>query len=230
MGEARHHMDGLATTEIDYGLISPNPWNPNKQSDRAFQAEVESISTHGFIDPILIRKLGKGYQIIDGEHRWRAFGQVVTEGVAAAGNLQRLIASNVIPAIVLDVTEAEAKKLTIIMNETRGAANVTDLSYLLADLLPHYGAELITGLPYTPEQLSGYLALTEFDTSDYEMPADSAAFDHKPTPFTVTAILDESAEEDWRDLSSELADLPSDSKLRAGRIITHLLTFRKAQK
>jgi ParB/RepB/Spo0J family partition protein len=53
--------------------LIPNPWNPNKMSELEFQelvAEVKHIKT--IAKPIVVRRVGDMYQIVDGEHNWRA--------------------------------------------------------------------------------------------------------------------------------------------------------------
>lgn len=65
--------------------IVPNPWNPNQMSDGAFEeyvAEVERL--HGLPKSVIVRPLGDKYQVVDGEHAWRAakelgFGEVPCE-------------------------------------------------------------------------------------------------------------------------------------------------------
>ncbi len=59
---------------IDLSYIKPNPFQPREKFDDTSLAELkESISTHGIIQPIAVRKLNdKNYQIISGERRWRA--------------------------------------------------------------------------------------------------------------------------------------------------------------
>ena len=53
-------------------LILPNPWNPNRMTTEMYAKALESISEFGMIDPLLCREMGDHYQIIDGEHRYRA--------------------------------------------------------------------------------------------------------------------------------------------------------------
>jgi ParB family chromosome partitioning protein len=59
--------------EIGVGTISPNPyqaravWNEQELADRA-----KSIKANGVIQPIIVRRVGPGYQLIAGERRFRA--------------------------------------------------------------------------------------------------------------------------------------------------------------
>lgn len=205
--------------------VQPNPWNPNKQSDRQFEAEVESICSNGFVMPILVRKEGKGWQIIDGEHRKHALDLIVNQNLEGVGNVPDLVASKLIPALVLDVDEKYAKRLTIIMNETRGRADLASLGLLLSELSSEFGQDLITGLPYTPSQLDEMMEIAKFDWSELDLPAgDDDLTNDTEERFKVTALLDIETEQAWKSALAARKDaLPSDPKEAAGALITHLL-------
>ncbi|RKH38854.1 ParB/RepB/Spo0J family partition protein [Corallococcus sicarius] len=68
----------------------------------------ESIKAQGLLQPILVRKDGDGYRIIAGERRWRA---------SQAAGLKD------IPAIVREVTEAQAFELALVENLQRADLN-----------------------------------------------------------------------------------------------------------
>jgi len=59
---------------VDIDKVYPNPKNPNVMTDNMFEALVDDIDKNGLIGSILVRKhpMKKGYEIIDGEHRWKA--------------------------------------------------------------------------------------------------------------------------------------------------------------
>lgn len=53
--------------------INPNPYQPRNSFDNEKLAElVESIKSHGIIQPIVVRKMAGRYEIVSGERRWRA--------------------------------------------------------------------------------------------------------------------------------------------------------------
>lgn len=163
---------GLEVVTVPVDRLHPNPWNPNVQDDRTYQAERESIRTFGFIDPVTARshptkgrKLvgldGTGWsdtdwQTIDGEHRWRAAKDEGYTDIAVISLGQ--------------LGDVAARKLTIILNETRGEADVAKLGALLADLqkeVPDVG-ELLTGLPFTGAELENLVGLGEVDWDQFE--------------------------------------------------------------
>ena len=66
-------MDEAASQELALALIDPNPFQPRVTMDPAGLEELrDSISNHGVLQPIVVRKMGGRYQIVSGERRWRA--------------------------------------------------------------------------------------------------------------------------------------------------------------
>lgn len=109
-----------------------NPFQPRKLfDDEAITELAQSISEHGIIQPIVVRKKGKKYEIVVGERRFRA---------AKLANLEE------IPAIVKDLTEEQMMELAILENLQR------------EDLTPIEEAEayesLIEKLNFTQEELA----------------------------------------------------------------------------
>jgi len=53
--------------------IKPNSWNPNEMTDDQFSELVAEVQHLGKVPkPIVLRKNGKGFEIVDGEHTYRA--------------------------------------------------------------------------------------------------------------------------------------------------------------
>lgn len=65
-------VGSIATIAID--RIEANPWNPRSSfEEEALEELKDSIQTHGIIQPLTVRKLGRDkYQLISGERRFRA--------------------------------------------------------------------------------------------------------------------------------------------------------------
>lgn len=82
---------------------------PRRSFDEAKLAELtESIKAQGVLQPVLVRKDGQGYKLIAGERRWRA---------AQAAGLKE------VPALVREVTEAQAFELALVENLQRADLN-----------------------------------------------------------------------------------------------------------
>lgn len=129
---------------IEVGILGINAWNPNRMTAAMYAKAVESIKLYGFVDPLTVRPIGSFYEIIDGEHRFKA---AVDLGYTE------------LPCTIINgLTDAQAKKLTIVMNELHGQADPGKLGDLLADILDMTGlAELKIALPYDDSVLAGYL-------------------------------------------------------------------------
>lgn len=59
--------------EIDTDLLRPNKYQPRTHVDEAGIDELaRSIKSNGIIQPIVVRQVESGYEIVAGERRWRA--------------------------------------------------------------------------------------------------------------------------------------------------------------
>jgi hypothetical protein len=139
----------------------PNPWNPNKQSDFIYEKEKNSISKFGFIEPVQVRDFiatqspwaGRKYQIINGEHRWKAVIDLKIDAIP-------IINLGIVP-------DSIAKQLTLILNETHGDPNPIKLAQLVQDLTKDIDFdELQQNLPFTPEAIEGLLKT--FEAPEYD--------------------------------------------------------------
>ena len=62
---------------VSVSLIVPNPVNPNRMTEEAFRAYVAEVRRLGRLPkPIVVRSKGKEFQIVDGEHGWKAAKEV----------------------------------------------------------------------------------------------------------------------------------------------------------
>ena len=94
---------------ININDIIPNENQPRVEfSEDGLNELSESIKIHGLIQPILLRQIKDGYEIIAGERRWRA---------AKLAGLQK------IPSIIKDLGEEESAKVALIENIQRENLN-----------------------------------------------------------------------------------------------------------
>jgi ParB/RepB/Spo0J family partition protein len=57
--------------------LKPNTYNPNRMTDEQFAEYVTEVRRLGRLPkPIVVRRSGEGYEIVDGEHGWRAANEV----------------------------------------------------------------------------------------------------------------------------------------------------------
>ena len=59
--------------DIELSQVTPGPKQPRQVFDEDALAELaESIKAEGVVQPIVVREVATGYEIIAGERRWRA--------------------------------------------------------------------------------------------------------------------------------------------------------------
>src|SRR5580765_2536180 len=62
-----------APVELPIISIIPNPNQPRKDfDDNSLRDLSDSLRHSGLLQPLVVRRLGEGYQLIVGERRWRA--------------------------------------------------------------------------------------------------------------------------------------------------------------
>jgi len=89
--------------------LQPNRYQPRKNFHDENQKQlVASIKNSGIIQPIIVRKVDKGYEIIAGERRWRA---------AQAAGLKD------VPIVIREATDMEAAEMSLIENIQREELN-----------------------------------------------------------------------------------------------------------
>lgn len=176
--DTAHVESTLEVEMIPVARITPNPFQPRSVFDaEAIQALAQSIERDGLVQPIVVRPNGaKGYQLISGERRLRAFQELSRAEVPAVirpmsdeesavaalqENLKREDLSD------FEVSEALGK-LRALKESESGALNITQLAelisvsrpaiyrYLAFNSLPE---EARTRLSDNPALLSGSTAL-----------------------------------------------------------------------
>ncbi|MEO2044819.1 MAG: ParB/RepB/Spo0J family partition protein [Nitrospinaceae bacterium] len=104
-----HEAEYPNSMELLIDEISPNRFQPRKYfDDEKLKELVTSISENGVIQPVVVQKLGSGYELLVGERRWRASKQL---------GLKK------IPAIIREVSDAQALEIAIIENIHRQDLN-----------------------------------------------------------------------------------------------------------
>lgn len=101
--------EGDDLQKLPINAIAPNPHQPRKYFESDSLRELAaSITQSGVLQPIVVRRLGEGYQLVIGERRWRA---------------AKLAGLDTIPAVVRDATDAECLELALIENLLREDLN-----------------------------------------------------------------------------------------------------------
>ena len=92
--------------------IIPNKFQPRRVFDQEALTELaQSITQYGILQPIVVRKVLNGYELVAGERRWRASQQ--------AGKQE-------IPAIIKEYTDGEMIEIALIENIQREDLNAIE--------------------------------------------------------------------------------------------------------
>ena len=95
--------------EININEIRSNPYQPRKTFDEESLKELaESIKEHGVVQPIIVKKSIKGYELVAGERRTKA---------------SKLAGLTTIPAIIRDFNDEEMMEIALIENIQRENLN-----------------------------------------------------------------------------------------------------------
>lgn len=109
-------LEESSIIQIPLDNLVPNKINPKSMTELQFKKLKKSIEQLGLLNPIIVRKLSETkYEIIDGEHRYKAFKEL--------GHIK--ILSNVIKA-----TDEDVKKI-ILTSTIKGNHNFSKMSNLV---------------------------------------------------------------------------------------------------
>lgn len=103
--EVENEVATNSVEEIALNLIKANPFQPRQHFDlEKLQELADSISQFGLLEPVILRRWGKTYQLVAGERRVRA---------------ARLAGLTEIPAILKDYADIEMMQVALIENLQR---------------------------------------------------------------------------------------------------------------
>lgn len=98
--------------EINLDEIRSNPYQPRKTfNEESLNELAESLKEHGLLQPIIVKKSIKGYELIAGERRTKA---------------ARIAGFKTIPAIIKDFDDTQMMELALVENIQRENLNPID--------------------------------------------------------------------------------------------------------
>ncbi len=117
---AEDHLELLPVESIQRGPYQPRThFEPD-----ALQQLADSIRVQGILQPVVVRRVGDGYELIAGERRWRA---------AQIAELQE------IPAIVKDMPDENVAAVALIENIQRENLNPLEQANAIHRLIEEFG-------------------------------------------------------------------------------------------
>ena len=115
--------EGLLLVDLDE--IRPNPLQPRRSFDQEKIEELAgSIRENGILQPLLVKKVREGFELIAGERRWRA---------AQKAGLGR------VPIIIKEVGDKSRLELSLIENIQREDLNVIEEADAYQKLIDEFG-------------------------------------------------------------------------------------------
>ncbi|BAH46913.1 MULTISPECIES: ParB/RepB/Spo0J family partition protein [Brevibacillus] len=124
--------EGEQVKEVSINEIRPNPYQPRKEFEQsAIEELAQSIKEHGIIQPLIVRKSIKGYELVAGERRLRA---------------AKLAGLKEVPVVVKAYTDQQLMEIALIENLQRENLNPLEEAEAYDKLISHHD--------YTQEQLA----------------------------------------------------------------------------
>ncbi|MNH81905.1 putative chromosome-partitioning protein ParB [compost metagenome] len=116
--------DDDKVVEIPLNQLRANPYQPRKTFDEeAIKDLAESIRQHGVIQPIIVRSVLKGYEIIAGERRFRA---------------SQYCGNTAVPAVVRSFTDQQVMEIALIENLQRENLNAMEIAVAYQGLMDQF--------------------------------------------------------------------------------------------
>lgn len=111
----------ITILQVEVANLRPNTWNTNSVGAQNFEKLKGSIEKLGFFKPILARELDGGvFEILGGEHRWRA---AMEQGIST------------VPVIsVGKINDLVAKQMSLVDNERYGEDDQVALQRLIEEI------------------------------------------------------------------------------------------------
>ena len=125
LGDDVMETESCGSLSLPISQVETCSSQPRKRfDDESLQELADSISQHGIIQPLTVRKLSSGYyQIIAGERRWRA---------------ARLAGLQEVPVIVIEADDRKAAELAMIENLQREDLNPMEEAAGFQSLIESY--------------------------------------------------------------------------------------------
>lgn len=134
--------------ELEVAKIHPSPFQPRKTFNRLDELAA-SIVAQGVQTPIKVRKNSEGHEIVFGERRWRA---------------SKLAKKTTIPALIVDMTDAEVMEAQLVENAQREDVNALEEGEHFKALTEKHGHTIETLIATTGKSRShiyGRMKLTQ---------------------------------------------------------------------
>lgn len=143
-------MDDKPTVLLPIDFLQPNPLQPRGViTPESLSELVDSIKTHGIIQPLVVAHTPAGYQIIAGERRWRA---------------SRLIGLKEVPVRIIETSPQGMLEMAIVENVQRTDLNPIDRANSFERLIKEFNlgnSDICIRIGKSPAYVSNTMRLLE---------------------------------------------------------------------
>ena len=119
--------ENKSATGLDYipvDLVDRSPYQPRQTiMEEGLTELADSIRSQGLIQPIVVRKTAKRYELIAGERRWRAAQKAGLEDI---------------PAVIKEVNDESAAAMALIENLQREDLNPIEEAFAISNLTKQF--------------------------------------------------------------------------------------------
>ena len=158
-----HASEQGSISELKIGALKPGPFQPRQDMDPKSLGEMaRTIAERGILQPILVRPIKSGHEIIAGERRWRA---------------AKLAGLRSVPVVVRELSDRDALLAALVENIQRRDLNALEQATAARRVVKEIGLSITDAarsLGMTRPALSNLLRLLELETSILKMLADSS--------------------------------------------------------
>jgi ParB-like chromosome segregation protein Spo0J len=145
---------------IDVDILKANDYNPNVVFNQELTLLKFSLITQGWIQPILVHQ--NTMTIIDGFHRY---------SLCKNDKDVRNMTGGLVPTVLMDISEAERKMLTIRINRAKGSHIAIKMADIIKSLINEHGLspkEVATGIGATKKEIDLLLMENVFKQKDIQ--------------------------------------------------------------
>jgi len=143
-------MEDQPVAHLPIDFLQPNPLQPRGViTPESLSELVDSIKTHGIIQPLVVAHTPAGYQIIAGERRWRA---------------SRLAGLKEVPVRIIETSPQGMLEMAIVENVQRTDLNPIDRANSFERLIKEFGlgnSDICMRIGKSPAFVSNTLRLLE---------------------------------------------------------------------
>lgn len=134
--------------------LRPNPYQPRKKfDDKGLEELADSIKAQGIIQPLVVRKSIRGYDIVTGERRYRA---------------SKLAGLSEVPVIIRELSDKDMMQIALIENLQREDLNPIEEAAAYQKLMEGLGLnqeELAVKLGKSRPHITNYLRLLQLNAA-----------------------------------------------------------------